>query len=376
MGRYTYDWEACRRVRGSLYRRVCAIPTGRGGRPRQISTRRLTGRSDVSTDAPHSGAYSGADGGGLITSLTVEDTTAARPFDSNSIEPLTIDFAATVGDRTVGGATICRRYVAAGVHTVAVRDRGLAGLLFRPDMSDARPAVLVLGGSEGGLLFAAQTAALLASHGMVSLALAYFRFEQLPQHLVEIPLEYFETALQWLSAQPGVRPDALAVVGRSRGAELALILRIASFVAAIDRRLLSEQRNLERLTRRPARGFAGVDRLGTCDSLCLVVRSDTAAVAGADLRPNAGAPVAPLRHRAGWSARADAFIPVERTQGSMLLISGDDDRMWPSALMGDQIVARLRAHRYSFPFRHCRYPGAGHLMRPPGVPTQRTGRRI
>jgi len=65
----------------------------------------------------------------------------------------------------------------------------------------------------------------------------------------------------------------------------------------------------------------------------------------------------------------DAFIPVERTQGSMLLISGDDDRMWPSAGMGDQIVERLHAHRYPFRFRHCRYPGAGHLMRPPGVPT-------
>jgi hypothetical protein len=53
------------------------------------------GTIDISTDAPHSGAYSDADGGGLITSLTVEDATAARPFDSNSIEPLAIDFAAT-----------------------------------------------------------------------------------------------------------------------------------------------------------------------------------------------------------------------------------------------------------------------------------------
>ena len=129
-----------------------------------------------------------------------------------------------MGGRSVGHTTICRRYVATDVRTVAVRERGLAGLLFRADTSDALPAVLVLGGSEGGLLFAAQTAALLASHGMVSLALAYFRFEQLPPHLVEIPLEYFETATPGLSAQPGVKPDALAVVGRSRGAELALLL--------------------------------------------------------------------------------------------------------------------------------------------------------
>lgn len=79
---------------------------------------------------------------------------------------------------------------------------GSQALLFRPDTSEARPAALTLGGSEGGLLFAAQTAALLASHGIVSLALAYFAFERLPPYLVEIPLEYFETALQWSARSP------------------------------------------------------------------------------------------------------------------------------------------------------------------------------
>ena len=53
----------------------------------------------------------------------------------------------------------------------------------------------------------------------------------------------------------------------------------------------------------------------------------------------------------------------------MLLISGDDDRMWPSARMGDQMVERLHAHQCPLRLRHCRYAGAGHLMRPPDVPT-------
>ena len=65
----------------------------------------------------------------------------------------------------------------------------------------------------------------------------------------------------------------------------------------------------------------------------------------------------------------DCVIPVENTNGSILLISGNEDRMWPSARMGDQIVERLETHRHRFHFRHCRYPGAGHYMRTPGVPT-------
>lgn len=330
---------------------------------------KVDGTIDVSTDAPHSGTYAGVDGEGLVASLTVEDATAARPFDSNSIEPLTIDFAATIGGRRVGGATICRRYVAADVHTVAVRDRGLAGLLFRPDTSEARPAVLALGGSEGGLLFAAQTAALLASHGIVSLALAYFAFEQLPQHLVEIPLEYFETALQWLSAQPDVRPDALAVVGRSRGAELALILgsrlpSLRSIVACCPSSVVWNGLRGDRVADSPAWTASGR----------AIPFASLAALTPPQLRAHifGRSPVrlSPLFDAAlAGPLPPDAFIPVERTQGSMLLISGDDDRMWPSAGMGDQIVERLHAHRYPFRFRHCRYPGAGHLMRPPGVPT-------
>ena len=54
----------------------------------------------------------------------------------------------------------------------------------------------VLGGSGGGL--PQGLAALLASHGYVALALAYFSYEHLPAELVSIPLEYFETGMRWL----------------------------------------------------------------------------------------------------------------------------------------------------------------------------------
>jgi hypothetical protein len=65
----------------------------------------------------------------------------------------------------------------------------------------------------------------------------------------------------------------------------------------------------------------------------------------------------------------DVFIPVEQTNGPILLVSGDDDRMWPASRMGRQIIERLAAHRHPFTSRHVHYPNAGHLMRPPGVPT-------
>jgi len=65
----------------------------------------------------------------------------------------------------------------------------------------------------------------------------------------------------------------------------------------------------------------------------------------------------------------ETTIPVEQINGPILLISGDDDRMWPSARMGEQIVERLAASRHPYPVLHRRYRQAGHLMRTPGVPT-------
>ena len=56
------------------------------------------------------------------------------------------------------------------------------------------------------------------------MGIAYFGIDSLPATLGEIPLEYFERALAWLVRQPEVQPGRLAVLGISRGSEMALQL--------------------------------------------------------------------------------------------------------------------------------------------------------
>jgi len=63
-----------------------------------------------------------------------------------------------------------------------------------------------------------------------------------------------------------------------------------------------------------------------------------------------------------------ATIPVENMRGPILLVSGTDDRMWPSSELADIALRRLEAHRHPFPFRHIKYPGAGHLILVPYWP--------
>lgn len=103
--------------------------------------------------------------------------------------------------------------------------QGFFGSYSAPLTSSRRPAVLVLGGSEGGLS-TGFVAASLAGSGYPALALAYFAEPGLPEGLHRIPLEYFARALRWLAVQPQVDPKRIFVLGISRGSEAAQLLGV------------------------------------------------------------------------------------------------------------------------------------------------------
>ena len=109
-----------------------------------------------------------------------------------------------------------------GITRRPVLQEGLVGTLFHPVTEEPRPAVVTLGGSDGGL--AEGTAARLAERGFAALALGYFGVASLPSELMEVPLEYFAEALAWLKAQPIGDAGRIGVIGASKGAELALLL--------------------------------------------------------------------------------------------------------------------------------------------------------
>jgi hypothetical protein len=68
------------------------------------------------------------------------------------------------------------------------------------------PGIIDLYGSIGGLC--EHRASLLAGHGFAVLALAYFQFEDLPENLSDVRLEYFEEALALMLRHPQVGSSA------------------------------------------------------------------------------------------------------------------------------------------------------------------------
>jgi hypothetical protein len=72
------------------------------------------------------------------------------------------------------------------------------------------------------------------------------------------------------------------------------------------------------------------------------------------------------------SVVAPARIPVEKINGAVLLVSGTDDAMWPSSLMADQVIARLKESKHRFPFEHLKYENAGHAVQSVYMPMHLT----
>ncbi|WP_298916171.1 acyl-CoA thioester hydrolase/BAAT C-terminal domain-containing protein [uncultured Algimonas sp.] len=107
-----------------------------------------------------------------------------------------------------------------------------AYLLRRRDAGGAQPAIVVLGGSEGGDRGSRATAPALAAEGYAALGLPYYspawfgatpQFPELRRAFAELPVDYLERAVAMLRQQPGVDPDRILLWGGSKGAEYALL---------------------------------------------------------------------------------------------------------------------------------------------------------
>jgi len=254
------------------------------------------------------------------------------------------------------------------VNRQPLQREGLVGTLFYPTASGGpRPAVIVLGGLDGGLQEG--SAATLASEGFVVLALGYFGFQPLFSEPIEIPLEYFAEALTWLQNQPFVRSNGVAIVGVSKGGELALLLgstypedirAVVGFApSAVAWRGVSY--NLRSFFGSPRSSWTLGGEPVPFVSISLRFSEVTGYFMGR-LPSLRGIFERALEDEA---AVAVGSIAVEKIAGPVLLVSGTDDQVWPSTRLSEMVIERLKAHEHPFPYEHLCYEGAGH---PAGVP--------
>lgn len=232
---------------------------------------------------------------------------------------------------------------------IPIRENGLVGTLFRK--GNPSSAIIVLGGSSGGLN--EDRAQQLAEQGFAALALAYFAAESLPPTLKQIPLEYFENAIELLRSETG----KIGLWGGSRGAELSLILgslfsnKINAIAAHVPSSVVYGALDDHSKPAWTYRGEPFAPNAPFIYTQSATGENETSAIA---------ATPSFLGGMEDKKAFAASVIPVEKIQCPLLLISAQDDQMWPSSLFAQQIVDRLTAHKSPIYYTHLSYPGVGH----------------
>jgi dienelactone hydrolase len=321
---------------------------------------------DLDQVKPDRGDWHEAKSTAVITSLRQTGEGQRTP---ESTGPLTVQLRAFGENGAEAQATLTQRFLAPGVERREIRQDGVVGTLFTPAGRGPHPVVVVLTGSGGGLM--ERRAALYAAHGYTALALGYFGAPGLPSHISATPLEYFEKALTWVHNGLAPAGGFVALSGVSRGGELSLLLAatfpdlVSAVVAYVPSPLTHGVLNA---------GRPGEDRHAPAwlhHGQPLPVLSAANRTANWDLFDK-GAP--PRRQTIAMETALDdseavarSMIPLQQIAGPVLLISGQDDGLWPSTRFSEIAERHLRAAGHPFTVRHVSYPGAGHSI---GIPFQ------
>lgn len=330
------------------------------------------GTLDLARAAPVDGSYQGADVQGLFWSATRVADPVPQGLGESQLR-----WSLRDGERELAAQTLTLRRRHPELERLPVPDFPGAVLARLPGTAP-RPALIALGGSEGGSVAVRAQAELLASHGFAVLALPYYspggwgangptppELPALPAAFADIPIERLEQARAWLQRQPGIAGDRIGVYGISKGAEFALNaaarmpwVRTAVAVVPSDVTWEGWGPGVE-----PGRrsSFAWRGRplpFVPYQGFEQEMQGFTNGAGVRFLRP----------HEAGRAAHpqavAAARIPVEDFAGPLLVIGGGDDQVWASGRMAQAIAERRQAAGRETVLLV--YPEAGHALSGPG----------
>lgn len=239
-----------------------------------------------------------------------------------------------------------------------VRDDGMVAHWYPAQADTPGPALLVVGGSEGGLNpIIIEQATALQQEGYSVLVKAYFGAEGLPDALENIPLENFHAGLDWMAGQEEVDPDRIGMFGGSKGAEAALLVAgqrpdVAAVVANVPSHVV----------------WQGLDqqqpwRMGT----------DPQSSWSQDGEP---LPYVPTSFEGGFDELTDIYqgaidqgvppethIDIATIDAPVLITCGDLDTIWPSCVMAEEIAQAAEPDGPDVTVLD--YPDGGHFVQGP-----------
>lgn len=323
---------------------------------------------DIAKQAPIDGSYQGIDPMGLFWSMVPPDKEVLQKV------PSTFDFhevflSVLIDGKVHAQKTIHRLAVAPNVEKRAVHEQGLVGTFFYPKNMQHGPGVIVLGGSGGRI--PEDVAQLLASHGYAAFALGFFGVPGLPERLKNIPLEYFQTAMQWFKSQSEVDKNHIAILGRSRGGELVLLLgatfpqEMQAIVAYVPGAFLASESWTYKNKPLPGVPYPSDVQEAEATQKGLIAQH----TGSFDDPEESTSKYKWVFGSASQDVLGEAAIQVEKIQCPILLLSAEDDKMWQSTDFSNIIMQRLDEKKSTITKKHLHFPNAGHGVQNPYGPS-------
>jgi esterase/lipase len=218
-----------------------------------------------------------------------------------------------------------------------------------------QPLIVGLGGSEGGNAWTGDrwkpTRDKFLSQGSAFLALGYFGGNGTPETLDRISIDAVHEAIIAASKNEKINNKKIAIIGGSKGAELALLMSshyddITCVVAMVPGLAAFPALTMSASTsswtyQNKEVPFVPVPWSATSDLITHDLRSAFTKMLKDTVAVNAAA------------------IQIEKINGPILFVSATRDEMWPSAEMSVDMLKRLDSMNFKFPHEHIEVDG-GH----------------
>lgn len=218
-----------------------------------------------------------------------------------------------------------------------------------------QPLIVGLGGSEGGNAWASEywknTRDQFLTRGYAFLALGYFGSKGIPEQLNKIAIDEVYTAIKLAAATKGVNAKKIAIIGGSRGGDLALLIGAhysdINCVVALVPSHVAFPGNTNHFST-SAWTYQGKE--------LPFVPVNEAAFPHLMKRDLRAAFTAMLQDSL---AEEQALIKVEKINGPIFLLSATQDEIAPTTPMCEKMMRRLKEQGFKHPYEHLAVEG-GH----------------
>lgn len=319
---------------------------------------------------PIESSYKYSNSNDLLWSMKLLDNNINFPpmFLKNNINTYNVIISLIIDNKVFDNVEVTVNFTSSDIKKEEISNP-IVGKFFTKKKLNKSPGVIVLGGSNGGIFWSEQIAALLSNKGYSCLALNYFDFknEELPSELIEIKLEYFYKAINYMKNHSNIDENKISIVGISKGGEASLLLgsyfsnEINSIVSYVPSSNVFEGISMDKHPRKSSWSFKNKPldyiKFPKYKTFSMDMNLD-------DIKK--------IHDKALIKATKDetnnSRIKVEKINCPILMISGEKDNTWSSKKMCTDMIRTIEKHDNPYQSIHLNYKNMGHTFFLPNIP--------